>query len=287
MNDSEQKPREWWISPANERDEDLICEHGYFSNFKRNFTRVIEHSAYEAVVRELSLAKQDRDSWKSSHKTTQDAANKHIAELRSIADAHAADALCARGERDLAERKYKQYEHETQTVQKAQKERDELKEHNSLLQFQVTNEVERVDQYKREIGELKKQLHMEREMRLDLEKSYNAVTMRINTENAELKKQVEILMNQAHTFNVIGRDEAYAEVERLNIKCGDLSLENQQLKTEAHPSYGLVKAQEENDKNRAILTELVELWRATSYNQYYGEYVTEIAEKAKIALESK
>lgn len=42
---------------------------------------------------------------------------------------------------------------------------------------------------------------------------------------------------------------------------------------------------EENEKYRAILLELVELYQTTSFSQYDGPYITKIALKAQKVLE--
>ncbi len=77
--DSEQKPRAWWINPP-EYHHINVLQVVDKRPIHPDFVHVIEHSAYEAVVWERSLA------------------SSLASELRAIADAHAADAMCARGE---------------------------------------------------------------------------------------------------------------------------------------------------------------------------------------------
>lgn len=75
-------PREWTLSQA--KDITVVIA-GYDIPWGES-VYVIERNAYEAVAQQLSLAEQDRDSWKQYHRILQDAANRRIGDLERERD---------------------------------------------------------------------------------------------------------------------------------------------------------------------------------------------------------
>lgn len=82
-------PNEWWVlreeytNRALMRDGSEKWPDDVKGEPSDKWLRVIEHSAYLALQSKLSLAEQDRDSWKQSFSIQQDAANKHIVTLEA------------------------------------------------------------------------------------------------------------------------------------------------------------------------------------------------------------
>lgn len=72
------KPQEWYL-PLNT----LII---IYDKNRPGGVHVVEYSALEAARQKLSLAIQDRDSWKSAHTTLQDAAQKEIEQFKACAE---------------------------------------------------------------------------------------------------------------------------------------------------------------------------------------------------------
>ena len=160
--DQPAKPREFWIYEVKSE----VAENGLIRVIRTQPTplgdqwdtiRVIEFSALEAAQARVSLAEQDRDSWKSNFTIQKEAANgliKKLQEQLAAVTRERDDLKCGADDRIRLIKKERD---------EARRERDELKASDNAQRTLVCNlKIER-DQLRAEVERLKAEieLHMQ------------------------------------------------------------------------------------------------------------------------------